>query len=156
MVRRCTTITETGAVSPDVQCAAMMASYESVDSGNGLPRPMWDTLDRKFTEGRIDALRRLSRVDSELAPPSWTIMRYEVDLDKKIGIGFFSNVYKGIWHDHIIAIKALAVTTPRCLFTHEVAIWTRIPMLSSCSVHRRPLATPHGSSLACTTLTAAW
>jgi len=28
---------------------------------------------------------------------------YKVDLDKKISFRFFSDMYKGIWHDHIVA-----------------------------------------------------
>ncbi|KAJ7832102.1 hypothetical protein B0H13DRAFT_1915168 [Mycena leptocephala] len=37
--------------------------------------------------------------------PSWTITRYEVDRDVKIGIGFFSDVYKGTWHGCTVVIK---------------------------------------------------
>lgn len=78
-----------------------------------------DTLHREFLESGIDALRRLSR-GAEVALPSWTITRYEVDRDEKIGIGFFSDVYKGKWRDSVVAIKVLAQTTPRSLFIHEV------------------------------------
>ena len=42
MVRQRTMITETGAVLPDVQCTATMASYKSADSGDGLLRLVWD------------------------------------------------------------------------------------------------------------------
>ncbi|KAI0820557.1 hypothetical protein BC628DRAFT_1397178 [Trametes gibbosa] len=80
-----------------------------------------DTLDREFIETGIDALRRLS--GAEVALPSWTITRYEVDREEKIGIGFFSDVYKGTWRDRTVAIKVLAETTPRQLFVHEVSIW---------------------------------
>jgi serine/threonine protein kinase len=51
---------------------------------------------------------------------------YEVDIDEKIGkigIGYISTVYKGTWRKRIVAIKALATTTPRKLFTHEIEIW---------------------------------
>ena len=58
--------------------------------------------------------------------PSWTITRYEVELDEKIGIGFFSDVYKGRWRAHTVAIKVLAETTPRKLFVHEIGIWKKL------------------------------
>ena len=41
----------------------------------------------------------------------------------KIGIGYFSSVYRGTWRRRAVAIKVLAATTPRELFTHEAAIW---------------------------------
>jgi abelson tyrosine-protein kinase 1 len=52
--------------------------------------------------------------------------RFEVDLDEKIGtigIGYFSNVYKGTWRKRVVALKVLAASTPRKLFQHEIAIW---------------------------------
>jgi serine/threonine protein kinase len=42
---------------------------------------------------------------------------------RKIGIGFFSDVYQGTWRNRTVAIKVLADTTPRELFIREVAIW---------------------------------
>lgn len=91
-------------------------SSSSARSRDRAPR---DTLDREFMETGIDALRRLS--GAEVALPSWTITRYEVDREEKIGIGFFSDVYKGTWRDRKVAIKVLAETTPRQLFVHEVS-----------------------------------
>ncbi|KAI0742205.1 hypothetical protein C8Q80DRAFT_1186590 [Daedaleopsis nitida] len=92
----------------------------SVASSNRSRAPR-DTLDREFIETGIDALRRLSGAETTL--PSWTITRYEVDRDEKIGLGFFSDVYKGTWRNRTVAIKVLAPTTPRQLFVHEIAIW---------------------------------
>ena len=81
-----------------------------------------DTLDREFLESGIDALRRMSK-SSEISLPSWTITKWEVDREASIGIGFFSDVYKGTWRGMPVAIKVLAPTTPRKLFVHEVGIW---------------------------------
>ncbi|KAF9218645.1 hypothetical protein BS17DRAFT_720020, partial [Gyrodon lividus] len=84
-----------------------------------------DMLDREFMESGIDAMTRLS--SEGVAPwnlPSWTITsRYEVDRTRKIGIGFFSDVYLGRWRGHAVAIKVLAPTTPRSLFVREINIW---------------------------------
>jgi abelson tyrosine-protein kinase 1 len=44
-------------------------------------------------------------------------------LDEKVGIGFFADVYRGLWRQRIVAIKVLARSTPRSLFIHEAAIW---------------------------------
>ncbi|KAJ3867137.1 hypothetical protein EV359DRAFT_35156 [Lentinula novae-zelandiae] len=79
-----------------------------------------DTLDKEFIESGIDALRRMSRNPARLLP-SWTITRYEIDREEKIGVGFFSDVYKGTW-----PIKVLAETTPRSLFLRETAIWKKL------------------------------
>jgi abelson tyrosine-protein kinase 1 len=98
-----------------------------VDLGNlgAESRPSADTLDREFIETGIDALRRLS-TGTDLGLPSWTITRYEVDLEAKVGIGFFSEVYRGTWRHHTVAVKVLAETTPRKIFVHEVEIWKKL------------------------------
>ena len=84
--------------------------------------PPRDTLDREFIETGIDALRRLSGAEVAVPLPSWTITRYEVDREEKIGLGFWSDVYKGTWAGRTVAIKVLAETTPRRLFVHEVSV----------------------------------
>lgn len=60
----------------------------------------------------------LSNIDS--------VNSYEVDRNEKVGIGFFSDVYKGTWRGLTVAIKVLADTTPRNLFVREVAIWKQL------------------------------
>jgi abelson tyrosine-protein kinase 1 len=99
----------------------------STDSGSdGVERQRSaDTLDREFIETGIDALRRLSS-GAELGLPNWTITRYEVDLEARIGVGFFSNVYRGTWRGHTVAVKMLADTTPQKIFVHEVEIWKKL------------------------------
>ncbi|KAJ7249861.1 hypothetical protein C8J57DRAFT_1437777 [Mycena rebaudengoi] len=101
------------------------SSSESSSASSALALAMGrDTLDREFIEGGIDALRRMSKGGTML--PSWTITRYEVDRDVKIGIGFFSDVYKGTWRGRTVAIKVLAEVTPRDLFLREVNIWKEL------------------------------
>ena len=95
----------------------------SVDLGNiGVSHSSADTLDREFIETGIDALRRLSK-GSDIGLPSWTITRFEIDLDEKVGVGFFSDVYRGTWREHTVAVKLLAETTPAKIFLREVGIW---------------------------------
>ncbi|KAJ3730506.1 hypothetical protein C8R42DRAFT_650363 [Lentinula raphanica] len=141
-------------------------------SGNGRHIREQDTLDKEFIETGIDALRRVSRStavrrrtntksreeveDPARLLPSWTITRYEIEREEKIGVGFFSDVYKGTWRppsvpsapsypysattprdmspsnssypyaSRVVAIKVLAETTPRSLFLRETAIWKKL------------------------------
>ncbi|TDL14026.1 hypothetical protein BD410DRAFT_810065 [Rickenella mellea] len=53
-------------------------------------------------KGDIDALRRLSGKEPSL--PSWPITRYEVDLEERAGMRFFSDVYRGAWRGKTVAI----------------------------------------------------
>ncbi|KAH8978454.1 kinase-like domain-containing protein [Lactarius hatsudake] len=95
----------------------------SVDpSSTGASRHSADALDREFIETGIGALRRLSK-GTDLFLPNWTITQYEIDLEAKVGVGFFSDVYRGTWLKRTVAVKVLAETTPRKIFVHEVEIW---------------------------------
>ncbi|GJJ14060.1 hypothetical protein Clacol_008317 [Clathrus columnatus] len=82
---------------------------------------------REFLESGLDALRRLSvPLDNGDSLPHWTITKWEVDRENKIGWGLFSDVYKGTWRGKTVAIKVLARTTPRKLFKNEIAIWASL------------------------------
>ena len=95
----------------------------SVELGDKSPSQYGaDALDHEFIEVGIDALRRLSK-DTERGLPTWSITQYEIELEEKIGIGFFSEVYRGSWRKKTVAIKILAETTPRKVFLREVEIW---------------------------------
>jgi abelson tyrosine-protein kinase 1 len=113
----------TTALSPPPQEEAGNGDRPSVQLSDRSPSPCSaDTLDRKFIQSGIDALRRLSKC-TDLRLPSWTITRFEINLEAKVGVGFFSDVYRGTWRKHTVAIKLLAETTPRKVFLREVEIW---------------------------------
>lgn len=94
-----------------------------MDSGaSARARASRDTLDREFLESGIEALKRMSE-GMKLTLPSWTITKWEVDREERVGVGFLSDVYRGKWRGVDVAIKVLAPSTPRALFVHEVGIW---------------------------------
>lgn len=86
-----------------------------------------DTLDREFMESVKDSLVRLSiaagRPAVALSLPSWTITRYEVDLQKQIGHGSFSEVWRGRYRKRTVAVKILQSWTPKEMFLREVHVW---------------------------------
>ena len=113
----------TTAQLPSQHQEAGKGNHSSVDRGStGANHNSGDTLDREFIETGIGALRRLSK-GADLGLPSWTITRFEIDLEAKIGVGFFSDVYCGTWRKHTVAVKMLSETTPRKIFLREVGIW---------------------------------
>jgi abelson tyrosine-protein kinase 1 len=95
---------------------------EEAGKGNGASQFGADTLDREFIETGIVALRRLSKC-SVLGLPSWTIKRFEIKLEGKVGVGSFGDVYRGTWRNHTVAVKLLAEMTPSKIFVREVEIW---------------------------------
>jgi abelson tyrosine-protein kinase 1 len=95
----------------------------SPEPGNtGASHSSADPLDREFIVTGIDALRRLSK-GRDLGLPSWTITQFEVELEEKVGFGSFSEVFRGTWRKHTVAVKVLDKTTPRKIFLREVKIW---------------------------------
>jgi len=81
-----------------------------------------DALNREFLENGIEALVRMSG-HTEFSLPARTITKWEVDREERIGIGFFSDVYKGSWKGIAVAIKTLVPTAPRELFVREAEVW---------------------------------
>ena len=130
--RTLTRFIEDGQLDTEESTTAL-PSHQHEDAGNGndpfvdpfnrgASYSSADKLDREFIETGINALRRLSK-GTDLGLPSWTITRFEIDLEEKLGIGFFSDVYRGTWRKHTVAIKVLSETTPRKIFLREVEIW---------------------------------
>ena len=100
-----------------------ITALPSLEPGNaGASHSSTDTLDREFIVTGIDALRRLSK-GTDLGLPSWTITQFEVELEEKVGFGFFSEVFRGTWRKHTVAVKVLDKTAPRKTFLREVKIW---------------------------------
>ncbi|KAA1466867.1 hypothetical protein DENSPDRAFT_812229 [Dentipellis sp. KUC8613] len=86
-----------------------------------------DNLDRQFMQTGVEALQRLTAQTEKNADlPSWTITRYEVEREQRIGMGFFSDVYKGAWRERTVAIKVLTDTVPREMFIKEATIWKKL------------------------------
>lgn len=89
-----------------------------------------DTLHREFMETGIESLVRLSLASGKpvtaLSLPSWTITRYEVDRDERIGVGFFSEVWKGRYRGRTVAVKVLAPWTPKDMFLQEAKVWNEL------------------------------
>ncbi|OCF36028.1 TKL/TKL-CCIN protein kinase [Kwoniella heveanensis BCC8398] len=56
--------------------------------------------------------------------PSWVITEYEVYREERISTSHFAKVYKGRWHDKVVAIKQLDPLTDKQLFLAEVGIWS--------------------------------
>ena len=122
---------EDGKLDAEDSTTALLTSQEEAGKDTSLPpdagttgagHSSADTLDHEFITTGIHALRRLSQ-GRGLGLPSWTITWFEVDLKEKVGLGCFSDVYRGTWRKRTVAIKVLAETTPRKMFLREVNIW---------------------------------
>ncbi|KAN0141526.1 Protein kinase-like domain containing protein [Lactarius tabidus] len=88
------------------------------------------TLERLVEDGELNTEESTTALPSQHEKigkaddfPSWEIARFEIDLEAKVGIGRFSDVYRGTWRKHTVAVKMLSETTPREAFLREVGIW---------------------------------
>ena len=124
-------VVEDGQIDAEESTMALSTSQEEagkvdgspLDPGNsGAGHSSTDTLDHEFIVTGIEALRRLSK-GVDLGLPSWTITWFEVELEKQVGFGSFSDVFRGTWRKHTVAIKVLDKTTPQKIFLREVNIW---------------------------------
>jgi abelson tyrosine-protein kinase 1 len=95
----------------------------SLEPGNtGAAHSSGYALDREFMATGLDALRRLSK-GTDLDLPSWTITSFEVYIGERVGLGSFSQVFRGTWRKHTVAVKVLDKTVPRKTFLREMEIW---------------------------------
>ncbi|EJD07112.1 kinase-like protein [Fomitiporia mediterranea MF3/22] len=79
----------------------------------------------QLSEPDIDAAPNKKSI--ELAQePNWTITRYEVNLQSKLGSGYFSEVHRARWREQTVAVKILTLTTPWNFFISEMAAWWRL------------------------------
>ncbi|KIM41815.1 hypothetical protein M413DRAFT_138529 [Hebeloma cylindrosporum] len=112
-------------IEPSEMPEAIKTLQRTLDTGSGKEHgSIRDTLHQEFLESGIDALRRMS-AGNHLATnlPCWTITKYEVERHRKIGMGFFSEVFQGTWKGQTVAIKVLSEVTPQDLFVREIKVW---------------------------------
>ncbi|KAA1467039.1 WD40 repeat-like protein [Dentipellis sp. KUC8613] len=109
------------------------------------PAPSTESIDREFVQSGVEALRRLTLRQGDVPElPSWTITRFEIDIERSIGIGSFSTVYRGTWRNRTVAIKMLADATPKNLFVKEAELWKTfshpniVPLLGASSASSNP------------------
>jgi abelson tyrosine-protein kinase 1 len=106
------------------------ASHASSSNRTRVSGSSHDTLDREFMESGIEALTRLSfqagTPPAARSLPPWTITRFEVDLQRGVGRGFFSEVWQGRYRGRTVAVKILATWTPRELFLQEIHVWNEL------------------------------
>ena len=96
-------IVEDGQLDSEESTLALSSSWQGAGKGNGSsidPGDVGaDTLDNEFIEMGIHVLWRLSK-DADLSLLSWTITRFEIDLEEKVSVEFFSDVTAGLVQAH--------------------------------------------------------
>ena len=96
-------IVEDGRLDSEESTLALLSSWQGAGKGNGSsinPGDVGaDTLDNEFIKTGIHALQRLSK-DVDLGLLSWTITQFEIDLEEKVGVEFFSDVTAGLAQAH--------------------------------------------------------
>ena len=82
---------------------ALSSSWQGAGKGNGLSIDPGDVgvdmLDNEFIKMGIHVLRWLSK-DADLSLLSWTITWFEIDLEEKVGVEFFSDITVGLAQAH--------------------------------------------------------
>ena len=61
-------------------------------------------------------------------------IRYHDNLDERIseiGIGYYRNIYEGVWGKLTTTLKAIAPTMPQKLFQHKIVIWKSFSYLNT-------------------------
>ena len=96
-------IVEDGRLDSEESTLALSSSWQGAGKGNGSsinPGDMGtDMLDNKFIETGIHALWWLLK-DVDLGLPSWMITRFEIDLEERVSVEFFSDVTVGLVQAH--------------------------------------------------------
>ena len=124
-------VAEGGRLDSEESTTAMPSPWQETGKGNGPSVDLDDmdkshcsanALDHEFIETGIHGLGRLSK-DADLGLPTLRTIWFEIDLKEKARVEFFSDVYRGTWGKHTVAVEVLADTTPRKVFLREVGIW---------------------------------
>jgi hypothetical protein len=72
-----------------------------------------NTTARKVLSVGMQAIQRVSGRQAPAQVPDWVITSYDVEVEKgrKLGVGGFGIVYRGIWNGTIVAVKQLMLET---------------------------------------------
>ena len=62
-------------------------------------------------------------MDVDFGLPTWTITWFKIDLEEKVGVEFFSDVYCRTWCKHTVMVRVLAEMTLHKVFLCKIGIW---------------------------------